>query len=268
MIFNSNDLEVAPPHTTGVSEIWEHGNLLPSQKFDVSSLNQERIMPSKICQLCLSEIPNEAIVCRYCGHHQINLEKEYQRVAFKKLLTADRNIGDELPSKFVRRYSLGYYKAAYALVSVILGVIIMLLIGLNFWWFYFFVAPVMYTLGMWLYVYREKKYYRIRRDSDVQHYARKLKEIYEPADLLTFMDDDISDRLRSLEKTSNSIWRTIWILGIIIILALTNPTTQDFSNTSYGKNGGFYRLNLVICSIYTTNTNQSYFGIVGNLFKM
>jgi hypothetical protein len=149
--------------------------------------------------LCFSELPNEAIVCRSCGRYQINLEQEYRRVAFKKLLAADRKIGGSFPDRFVRNYSLGYYKIAYTVVPTILGLAVFLLLVQpplkeSGWWpvAFYIVAPLFYFLGWWFYEKYRKEDYERRCNNTVLDYAIKLKNELEPIDLLTFANDDLS----------------------------------------------------------------------------
>lgn len=61
------------------------------------------------------------------------------------------------------------------------------------------------------------------------------------------------------------------ILGILIVLLITNPSPIDFKNhLSIESNDIFIKrkYNFFICSIYLQNGDRNYLGVLGNFFQL
>lgn len=228
----------------------------------VNLSTKEMIMSSSICQLCLSEIPLEALICRYCGRIKTTIEQEYESLAVKKLKGS---------SFFIRHYSNENIDKVFGAIFGLFGGIIGLYVTAP-WNSIWDILLILLFFGgfevLWefTFVFLDKYFFDPFYRKAVKKEVTKLRAKYQPSELLSHSrEDQTTAALREIKASAR-------ILIVAVFLAITNPTPQEFTfQFREYRDTNFSRTNLAICSLFgvTTATSSAYYlGIAGNFLQV
>lgn len=208
----------------------------------------------ELCRFCLESIPQDAFACGHCGRWQPT--REEINSVYKKVLAV--SVNEEMGVRKRRALNI---LICVGLLSVILLLFVVanneretsskLIIGFLF----FFSLSV-----LWLYNRIVRKY--------------RIKIVFEK---ILFLEERLQERLKELQikkfqpHNKPSSQSSLLILGILLLLAISNPSTNEFKEfyknaiKSGEEPSGITKTNLVICSRYKIN-GTTYWGVLGNFF--
>jgi hypothetical protein len=188
----------------------------------------------KQCFFCLENIHESAEACGCCGNWQPSADEISS--AWKAVLGARVGLPIAPFLVFLLFFVILIASSEVASLDVVVGVLVWV------------VVPFIFARNM----------YRQRRDIDVFANAVELDHL---------LQQEL--KARQLKK-SRSLAPMLVTIGILILLAVSNPSTQEFHEFYLRKEKAIVvpnKINLIICSVYVTDT-QTYLGVAGNFFQI
>lgn len=201
----------------------------------------------KTCSFCLENIHEFAEACRHCGHWQPN-DSEIND-AHEKILT--KLAKQDMTS---RGWMIFWGIAMIAMLLIYLNDNL----GMHSEWIPKFMVAMVLILFFLRWLYKRKT---------VNKHRAMIYFKYPVA-----IDFLIQQRLKERQIKKFYYPRvTLLVLGILVLLTLSNPSTQEFYE--YYKNktnaivlpGTIQKINLVVFSVYRTS-EMTYYGVLGNFF--
>lgn len=187
------------------------------------------------CRFCFESISPEAVACRHCGHWQPTKDE---------INSAYRGILRTLVWEDAERKRNG--------LNTLTGSGLFSFIALLYWE----VTPIyilIFSIFLgWLYFKLERKC--------------KAKIALENALLI---EERLQNKLREQQvKKFQSQKTSLFVFwGILLLLAISNPSTQEFQEFQKSTFVVPDKTNLVICSVYVAD-DKKYLGIAGNFFQV
>lgn len=217
------------------------------------------------CRFCLENIEEEAFSCKHCG--QLQPTKEEINSAYRHVLST--LVKETLGEKKWKRVN---FLRRVAIFSFYLFVVLFIVFGITYMFKLSWIDGLTGTIWGSLFV----SFFLMLLSGTfgggtISKYRTKL--VFEKALLI---EERLQNKLREMQIKKLQPYKSLSqsslvILGVLLLLAISNPSTNEFkefykqTNNFKDEPNGLTKINLVICSRYQIN-GATYWGVLGNFF--